>query len=434
MARTDFRRIADDIHGRPSRAGILLLLTILVLIVTIGIWAHLTEIDDVTRADARIVPGQELQVVQAAESGTITEILVQSGDIVDAGDILLRLDPTLLRAQLNEARTEAAALTIRQARLLAQIEGEEFIPPADIGDASAVLAATEAQLFSALKRRLDAELQVLSTRREMRLSDIASAEAAFDTAERNEALLLEELAVVEPLVQERIESPLALISLRRQLSEQQGRKSEATSGIASARASMAELEDQAEAARQDYLSTAHQELTATRAALQALNARIPALEARVSRSEIRAPTKGVVNQVLFGTIGGVAQQGQTVVEIVPLGDTLTAEAYVAPEDIAFIRPDQPVKVRLTAYDASRYGALDGEVIRIGADTVIAPDGESRVFIVDIRILNRLTDAVGEELEIIPGMVAQVDMLSEPKTVLAYLTQPVIRVKDQAFRD
>ncbi|MEM6307045.1 MAG: HlyD family type I secretion periplasmic adaptor subunit [Pseudomonadota bacterium] len=434
MARTDFKQIANDIHGRPSRAGRWLLLTIFLLLGVVAYWAHTTEIDDVTRANARIVPSQELQVVQAAESGTITEILVQTGDIVQAGQVLLRLDPTLLRAQLDEAQTEAIALRIRQARLMADIDGTDFTPPAHIPQGSEVLLMSEQQLFTALKRQLQADLKVLETRRGIRLAEIEAAKANIEVTNRNEALLQEELAVVEPLVKERVESPLALISLRRQISEQTGRRSEAQSRINSATAALSEIEDQRDALLQESLSKAHQELTATRAQLQALDARIPALQARLARSEIRAPTRGVVNQVLFGTIGGVAQQGQTVVEIVPIGDALTAEAYVAPEDIAFIRPDQPVKVRLTAYDSSRYGALDGRVLRIGADTVVAPDGESNVFIVDIRILGTLTDASGQPLDIIPGMVAQIDMLSEPKTVLAYLTQPVIRVKDNAFRD
>jgi len=158
------------------------------------------------------------------------------------------------------------------------------------------------------------------------------------------------------------------------------------------------------------------------------------LEARFARAEIRTPTDGIVNQVLFSTIGGVAQQGQTVAEIVPFGETVKVEAYVTPDDIAFLRPDQPVKVQITAYDASRYGSLDGTITRIGADTVLAPDGESSVFVIEIDLSGRLTDIDGQELEIIPGMVAQVDILSEPKTVLAYFIEPVLRVKDRAFRD
>ena len=130
----------------------------------------------------------------------------------------------------------------------------------------------------------------------------------------------------------------------------------------------------------------------------------------------------------------MVQQGQTVVEIVSIGETVTVEAFVAPDEIAFIRPDLEIKVRITAYDASRYGALDGRVTRIGAGTVLAPDEETSVYVVEIWLVGALADADGQNLGVIPGMVAQVDMLSEPKTMLEYLTKPVIRVKDRVFRD
>lgn len=201
-----------------------------------------------------------------------------------------------------------------------------------------------------------------------------------------------------------------------------------------AQAALTEIDSQILARQREFRAAANREPTETQARLAALETRIPALKVRLTRAEIRSPARGVVNQVLISTIGGVAQQGQTVVEIVPFGDTVTVEAFVTPDDIAFIRPDQDVKVRITAYDASRYGALDGRVKRIGADTVLAPDGETSVYVVEIRLSGALTDADGRQLDVIPGMVAQVDMLSEPKTVLEYLTKPVIRVKDRAFRD
>ena len=242
------------------------------------------------------------------------------------------------------------------------------------------------------------------------------------------------MAVVEPLVERRIESPLALIALRREISQQNGRTEEAANRILMAKAALLEIENQMLARKREYLSSAHAELADVQSRLASLETRIPALQTRVGRSEIRTPVSGVVNQMLFSTLGGVVQQGQTVLEIVPFGDTVTVEAFVSPDDIAFIRPDQQVKVRLTAYDSSRYGSLDGRVTRIGADTVLAPDGERSVYVVEVRLENAPTDAEGKALEVIPGMIAQIDMLSEPKTVLEYLTKPVIRVKETAFRD
>lgn len=432
MAGADFNATARELRGRQGAGGGLLMLAVIALLAVVITWAAVTEIDDVTRADSRVVPSQLVQVVQAAETGTITEINIRAGDTVEAGDVLLRFDPTLLRGERDAAVSEAAALRLRRARLEAQIVGRSFY--AVRPDAGAELLRAEQDLFTAMQEGLDADLQVFDARRAIKLAEIEGARINQKVSGETIALVREEIAVIAPLVEQRIESPLAMISLRRELSRQSGQLSDAGNRILIAEAALTEIDRQIIARKQEFRTRANSELTEAQARLETLETRIPALETRLERAEIRAPARGVVNQVLFSTLGGVAQQGQTVAEIVPFGDNVTVEAFVAPEDIAFIRPDQEVKVRITAYDASRYGALDGRVTRIGADTVFAPDGETSVYVVEIRLEGTLTGAEGHALDIIPGMVAQVDMLSEPKTVLEYLSKPVIRVKDRAFRD
>ena len=162
---------------------------------------------------------------------------------------------------------------------------------------------------------------------------------------------------------------------------------------------------------------------------------LPALENRASRAQVRAPVKGIVNRLHRSTLGGLARSGEELVEIVPLDDSLLVEAYVRPEDIAFLRAGQKVRVKITAYDFARYGALDGEIIRIGADTITRSErNDEEVFVVEVRTEDRLLDAAGNPVEIIPGMIAEVDILSGRKTVLDYLLQPVLKIKDRAFRD
>ena len=430
---SDFTRTAREMRGRQGMAGGLLLLAVVLLLTVLITWASITEIDDVTRADARVVPSQLVQIVQAAETGTITEINVRAGDSVEDGEVLMRFDPALLRAERDAAVSEATALRLKRARLTAQISDAPFLAP-DTSPALGGVVAAEEELFNAMAAQLEADLRVLGARREISLAEIEAARISQTVSRETIALLEEELSVIQPLVERRIESPLALIDLRREMSAQNGQLSDAGNRILIAEAALVEIESQIIALRREFKARANRELTETQTRLATLETTIPALETRLKRAEIRAPARGIVNQVLFSTLGGVAQQGQTVAEIVPFGESVTLEAFVAPADIAFIRPDQDVKVRITAYDASRYGALDGRVTRIGADTVLAPDGETSVYMVEIQLDGALTDADGEDLDIIPGMVAQVDMLSEPKTVLEYLTKPVIRVKDRAFRD
>lgn len=198
---------------------------------------------------------------------------------------------------------------------------------------------------------------------------------------------------------------------------------------------LAEIDDKIAAQRSRYRSDALADLAAATAELAALRPALPALENRAARASIRAPVRGIVNRIHRTTIGSMARSGEKLIEIVPLNDTLLVEAYVRPADIAFLRPGQPVKVKLTAYDYSRYGSLDGEIVRIGADAITRDErDEKEVYVVEIRTRDTLLDADGVAVEIIPGMVAQVDILTGEKTVMEYLMAPVVRVRDRALRE
>ncbi|TKA96254.1 HlyD family efflux transporter periplasmic adaptor subunit, partial [Cereibacter changlensis] len=150
--------------------------------------------------------------------------------------------------------------------------------------------------------------------------------------------------------------------------------------------------------------------------------------------QLKAPVRGVVNRLLLTTRGGVAQPGQPLVEIVPLDEGLLVEAWIRPADIAFLHAGQQVRVKLTAYDSSRYGALEGEIERIGADAISRPDREETAFAALVRTRGALTDREGAPLAITPGMMAEIDILNGRRTVMDYLVRPVVRVKERAFRD
>ena len=165
-----------------------------------------------------------------------------------------------------------------------------------------------------------------------------------------------------------------------------------------------------------------------------MRARLPAFALRVTRSEVRAPVRGTVNQIHTTTVGGVVQLGQNLVEIVPADDALLVEAYVRPSDIAFLHPGQAVRVNVTAYDFSRYGSLEGEITRIAADSTRRPDRDERAFAIEVRTRANILDADGAALEILPGMVVEANILARRRTVLEYMTTPIVRVRDRALRE
>ena len=428
------RDMARDIRGgNPLRSSILLF-AILGFMASAVAWAAIAELDAVTRAEGRIVPSGEVQVVQPFEPGVVTEIHVAEGDLVATGDALVSLDTQQIDSELTQLRRRVQSLELRIARLKAETADEDFVPGAAIRDASPSLVASEMALFAARATALDDERRVLSQQLRQREEDVREARVRVATSRETMTLIDEEIDVIRPLVESEIEPRTTLISLLGRRAEAAGRLSSAEASLAAGKAAIDEvtgrissLASRRNAETLDELARAEAELSETRVAL-------PAMEARRARSVLVAPTTGVVNRVLVATLGGVARAGEDIVEIVPVEDELLVEAYLPPADVAFVRPDQPVRVSITAYDASRYGAIDGSIIRVGADAVVRPGRDDEVFVVEIRTSGGLTDGAGEPLEITPGMVASVDILSGSRSVLEYLMAPVVRVKESAFRE
>lgn len=431
----DLDRLVRDLRGPSSLRGSLLLLLIIACMGLGLAWAALTEIDDVTRADGRVVPVRDVQVIQSAETAVLQHLHVREGEVVEEGALLMELDRTMLSSEFDQGRSRAAALDARIARLAARIDGAaapEFAP--GLVAASPGIVASERALFAAEAEALRAETDVLERQRLQRRQDISEMRIETRTARAAMRLIDEEIAIIAPLVERRLEPGTTLIALRRARAEAEARAGQAEARQIGLNAALAEIDDRIAALHTRARADALAELAQATSELAALNSQMPALERRATRSELRAPERGIVNQIHLTTRGGVAAAGAPLIEIVPLDDVLMIEAWLRPADIAFLRPGQPARVKITAYDFSRYGGLDGEIVRIGADAVQRPDRDERAFAVQIRTRSTILDADGQAVEIVPGMVAEVDILSGRRTILQYLTQPVIRVRDRAFRD
>lgn len=431
----DFETLAREMRGRSPLRSSMLLFSILALIAAVGVWAAIAEVDDVTRGDGRVVPSRSIQVIQAAETGVLQALHVAEGEVVEEGELLMELDRTLLASQLDQEMQRAWGLMARIARLQAEIDGEEVLTfPPDLVQATPSVVRSEAALFQARVTELRAEIEVLERQRRQRQQEYEEGLVDAATAAETLAIVEEEIAIMAPLVERRVEPETTMLGLRRTLAEWQGRQVRSAAGLLRLEAALSEIDDRIAALRARARAQALSELSIATAELAELETRLPALQQRVTRSELRAPVRGIVNQIKLTTIGGVAQAGEPLIEIVPLDDTLLVEGYLRPSDIAFVFPGQPVRVKLTAFDFSRYGGLEGEIVRIGADAVRRPDRDEPVFVVQVRTTTNILDADGAALEIIPGMVAEVDILAGRKTVLEYLTQPIVRVRDRALRD
>lgn len=435
MSDMDFKRLSRDMAGREGIGGSLIMITIATLIGLAILWASWAELDNVTRGEGRIVSSVQNQMVQAGEGGVIMRRFVSENTTVAEGEVLFEIDPVDASSELNQIAQRLAGLDIKELRLRAEIDGKEFVVPAELNARSPMVALTELSLFAARRAELAGQLAVLEQRLQQRGQDLRSAESTVGTADRTAGFLEEEINVVQPLVRDNIAPATRLLELQRQLEQARGERDRASVGIDQARSSIAELETEIDNARANYSLRAMDELNSVVAEQSELRESLPSLEERVSRTVIRSPMEGIVSRLNFRTPGGFVNTGDVILELVPTGEALIIEAKIMPQDISRIRLEDAVRIRLSAYDSAKYGSVDGRVTRISPDAVVdEQNGGASHYLVDVAIEGELLMETGEAVTFIPGMTATVDVLSGKRTVLEYFWQPIARVQELALRD
>jgi membrane fusion protein, adhesin transport system len=434
MAETEFKRLARDMAGQEGLAGSTVLFSIIGFIAISFIWASLAELDNVTRGEGRVISSVQNQLVQAAEGGVILRRYVSENTTVEEGEVLFEIDPVDASSEYNRLSQRLAALDIKELRLRAEIDGSDFAVPADLRARSSTVALTEQSLFAARRAELAGGLAVIEQRLQQRQQDLRGAEALIGTSERTGALLEDEITVVEPLVRDSIAPATRLLELQRELERTKGERDRASVAIEQARSGIRELETELANAKANYSLTAKDELNTVVAEQSELKEALPQLKERVSRTVIRAPMKGIINRLNFRTPGGFVNTGDVVLELVPTGEALIVEAKIAPQDISNIRPDDAVRIRLSAYNSAKYGTVNGRVLRISPDALVDENkGGASYYTIDVALEGQLL-VDGKPVTFIPGMTATVDVLSGKRTVLEYIWQPMAKVQELALRD
>jgi membrane fusion protein, adhesin transport system len=380
------------------------------------LWAALTEVDRSVQGLGRVVPSSKLQVVSNLEGGVIEEILIKPGQVVKKGDILVRLSPTLSGAQLGSSNASVSALQARVARLNAEVRGAT----PNYGG----LASEQVQVERSLHAARAAELQGLIAAGSARA---AQADSILAARRSNLSAAQRELEMIEPLAVREIVSRVDLIKAQNAVTVAQNE-------VAAAQASAAEARSSTAQARSDWMSRAGLELSQAQAELSAQRQTLPALNDKLDRTTIRSPMSGRVNRVLVSTVGGTVAPGMAVAEIVPTEDALYVEAQVRPQDIAKIRVGQDARVEITAYEAALFGKLDAKVTSISPDAVINEKTGESFYTVQVQTTGKLLDRNGKPLAIGPGMVANVGLLGDKRSILSYIFTPLTRLSENAFRE
>lgn len=360
------------------------------------IWASLAEVDEVTRADGKVIPSSQIQVIQNLEGGILSEINVREGDQVAKDEVLLKIDDTRFSADYKENQKKYYSLLASIARLKAESRGLDTIEfPEEVKREGQDMIASELKLFNQHKEQMEATLKTLK---------------------QSYQLALEEMEITKPLVKEGLMSKLELLRLKREVNEVEGNI----------------LQE-----KEDFQSTAQNELTEKQTELAALTEALKAMQDRMVRTTVRSPVRGTVKKINIATRGGVIQPGMDILEIVPAEDTLLIEAKVKPSDIGFIHPEQEALVKVTAYDFSIYGGLDGIVEYISADTIKDEENlndDESYYKILVRTKKNYLSKDNKKLNIIPGMPVTVDILTGKKSVLDYILKPFLKAKSEALRE
>lgn len=382
------RALSDTREGEAHPLARPILWTCAGVVLAFILWASWATVDEVVRGEGKIVPNSRVQVIQSLEGGILRDLMVREGQIVEAGQVLAKLDDTRFNTAAGETEAQVMALTAAIARLEAEVLGKTDIHfPASI-PANDPVIASERALFRARRENLNATLAALSS------------ETGY--AQR-------QLSLVTPLAQRGVVSEVESLRLGKDIAALTGRQTEV---------------------RNTYMQEAYSELAAKKAELAAQSQILNQRRDQLERTELTAPVKARVNDIMITTRGGVVQPGQAIMQLTPVEDQLLVEVKILPRDVAFLREGMPARVKITAYDYTIYGDLPGSVEQISEDTIEedTPRGKVAFYSVLIRTDRAWIEKNGRRLPIRPGMVAQVDVESGERTVLSYLLKPLLKAR------
>jgi len=418
--------------GEVKKASTYLLYVILAITVGLMLWAYFASVETVARSQGRVITSGKIQLIQNLEGGIVSAIHVKAGQRVNEGTLLVSLSETQFDSDLQSRLQQANALAARLARLNAESEGSSPVFDAQLTKAGKEFVDLERNAFETRAGQLKSQLDILQAQIEQKTQELQENRIALATASKMLGLGREEREILSKLVAKGLEPKLELVRLDRTLADAEGREETARSAIKRLQSGVDETMARKDSAVRQFRSDARAESNKTLAEYRSLNEILPSLKDKKGRTEMRSPVSGIVNRVMVNTVGGVVKPGEPIVEVVPVNEQLVLEANVLPSDIGFVKVGQLANVKLTAYDYSIFGSLIGKVVRIAPDSVTNEKGES-FYVARIETSSTM-EVRGNKFEVMPGMQAQVDIITGHRTIWEYLSKPLVAVKENAFRE
>jgi adhesin transport system membrane fusion protein len=391
-------------------------------------------LDEVTRGQGKVIPSSEIQALQTLDAGVVEEFLAKEGEQVKAGQVLVRLNAIEAESDLGANESRYLGLLASITRLSAEAEGKASVDfPDEVMKGAPRSVTEELNAFSANRRSLQGQIDVMRQQMNQREQEVRELNTRISDTRGVIALQREEAEMIRPLVARGSAPELELLQLERGIKEKQAELNGYTSSIPRAQSAISEARARINEIESNAKAQAQAELGSKMLEMNEIKERLGALEQRKGRMELKSPVNGTIQEITVNTIGGVVRPGEDFIKIVPEDDQLIIEAKVRPSDRAFIFPGQKAVIKLTAYDFSIYGGLEGELVNISADTIEDQEGNS-FYRVKLRTYETELKRKGEILPITVGMVATADILTGKKTVMEYLLKPFIKTVTNALSE
>ncbi|OHD98593.1 MAG: hemolysin secretion protein D [Sulfurimonas sp. RIFCSPLOWO2_12_FULL_36_74] len=404
------------------------------VIIWLIFWAYNAEIDALTRGQGKVIPSTQIQVIQNLEGGIVSEILVQEGEAVKKGDILIKIDDTGFVSNFTESQLRYNELQAKSIRLLAESTGKPFQVGDTIRKNSPELIKYEESLYLSNKEQLENSILIYKHRLEQKKDELREAEARLSNLTKNYELILRELSLNKPLVDKGIVSEVEYLKLQREAGTIEGQMKSTKLSIPRLTSIIDEQKNNILELQFKFRNIAKEKFNEVKAEMSRIESANIAREDKVKRTFVRSPVDGTIKQLLINTVGGVVRPGMNIIEIVPTQDNLLVEAKIRPADIAFLFPGQRAIVKFSAYDFAIYGSLEGTVTHISADTIINDTDKQSYYLVRIKTDKNYLGNEEKKLNVMVGMTADADIITGKKTVLDYILKPILRARENVLSE
>ncbi|WP_417327040.1 HlyD family type I secretion periplasmic adaptor subunit [Halarcobacter sp.] len=429
-------------NAKVGKRMVLLFFLIVVFFISAITWAFFAEVDELARGSGKVIPSEKIQTIQSLDGGIISDILVSEGDTIKRGQALMKIDTTRFQASLEESENIYNHLLVTKIRLLAEskIDINKKIPklifPEELKKKVNGFAVNDEVLFEKRVSELKSTINILDNQYKQKKQELVESRSQLNQLRKRLLLIKEEMKTIKRLVDKGSKSKVELLKIKKEYNQLEGEYLSVKLSIPRLNYAVQEFLNRKEEKIKTFKAEVFNELQKLNTEINKYESKLVSAQDKIEKTVLISPVNGIVKQIYINTIGGVVRSGVDLIEIVPSSKTLLVEVKIDPKDIAFINPSQEAMVKLTAYDFSIYGGLEGKIVEISADSIKDEDSQENktYYKVVIKTDKNYLEKNGEKLPIIPGMIASVDIKTGKKTILDFILKPILKTKQNALHE